>query len=168
MPHILASSQHWSVMSLVTNTNIRTLIRSEGRPRKQKFMLQNCYEFRRSIHFDFVSRIIRLPFTVVRHSIVPGCLNSGANCSLRSAVREHLLAMENSSTARLQQRPKRTTSVRLENLERLERVVREFGFKDRSHFFQLCTDALIRAHSESQQLDWPPRFAARKEQDRRE
>jgi hypothetical protein len=74
--------------------------------------------------------------------------------------------MENSSTVRLQQRPKRTTSVRLENLERLERVVREFGFKDRSHFFQLCTDALIRAHSESQQLDWPPRFATRKEQER--
>ena len=71
--------------------------------------------------------------------------------------------MENSLTARLQQRPKRTTSVRLENLERLERVVREFGFKDRSHFFQLCTDALIRAHNESQQLDWPPRFATRKE-----
>ena len=98
----------------------------------------------------------------------PGCLNSGANCSPRSAVWEHLLAMENSSTARLQQRPKRTTSVRLENLERLERVVREFGFKDRSHFFQLCTDALIRAHSESHQLDWPPRFATRKELDHRE
>lgn len=98
----------------------------------------------------------------------PGRLNSGAICSLRSAVWEHLLAMENSSTARLQQRPKRTTSVRLENLERLERVVREFGFKDRSHFFQLCTDALIRAHSESQQLDWPPRFATRKEHDHRE
>ena len=63
---------------------------------------------------------------------------------------------------------KRTTSVRLENLERLERVVREFGFKDRSHFFQLCTDALIRAHSESQQLDWPPRFATRKELELRE
>jgi hypothetical protein len=47
-------------------------------------------------------------------------------------------------------------------------VVREFGFKDRSHFFQLCTDALIRAHSESQQLDWPPRFAIRKEHDHRE
>jgi hypothetical protein len=76
--------------------------------------------------------------------------------------------MENSLTARLQQRPKRTTSVRLENLERLERVVREFGFKDRSHFFQLCTDALIKAHSESQQLDWPPHFATRKEQENRD
>jgi hypothetical protein len=32
----------------------------------------------------------------------------------------------------------------------------------------LCTDALIRAHSESQQLDWPPRFATRKEHDHRE
>ena len=74
--------------------------------------------------------------------------------------------MENSLTTRIQQRPKRTTSVRLENLERLERVVREFGFKDRSHFFQLCTDALIRAHSESQQLDWPPRFATRKEREK--
>ena len=73
-----------------------------------------------------------------------------------------ILAMENSLTARLQQKPKRTTSVRLQNLERLERIVREFGFKDRSHFFQLCTDALLRAHSESQQLDWPPRFATRK------
>src|SRR5262249_13206790 len=75
-----------------------------------------------------------------------------------------ILAMENSSTARLQ-KPKRTTSVRLENLERLERVVREFGFKDRSHFFQLCTAALLRAHSQNQQLDWPPRFATRKERE---
>ena len=74
--------------------------------------------------------------------------------------------MENSLTTRIQPRPKRTTSVRLENLERLERVVREFGFKDRSHFFQLCTDALLRAHSESQQLDWPPRFATRKEREK--
>jgi hypothetical protein len=32
----------------------------------------------------------------------------------------------------------------------------------------LCTDALIRAHSESHQLDWPPRFAIRKEIDHRE
>src|SRR5258707_15473001 len=87
----------------------------------------------------------------------PDCLNSGPNCSLRSAVWEHLLAMENSSTARLQQRPKRTTSVRLENLERLEGVVREFRFKERSHFFQICTDALIGTNSASQQLQWPPR-----------
>jgi len=56
---------------------------------------------------------------------------------------------------------KRTTSVRLENLERLETVVREFGFKDRSHFFQLCTDALLRAHHSGQRLDWPPRFVTR-------
>jgi predicted GNAT family N-acyltransferase len=56
---------------------------------------------------------------------------------------------------------KRTTSVRLENLERLETVVREFGFKDRSHFFQLCTDALLRAHHNGQRLDWPPRFVTR-------
>jgi hypothetical protein len=56
---------------------------------------------------------------------------------------------------------KRTTSVRLENLDTLETIVREFGFKDRSHFFQLCTDALLQAHSRNQRLDWPPRFAAR-------
>lgn len=55
---------------------------------------------------------------------------------------------------------KRTTSVRLEHLDSLEKIVREFGFKDRSHFFQLCTDALLQAHSLHQHLDWPPRFAA--------
>ena len=32
---------------------------------------------------------------------------------------------------------KRTTSVRLEHLDTLERIVRDFGFKARSHFFQL-------------------------------
>jgi hypothetical protein len=55
---------------------------------------------------------------------------------------------------------KRTTSVRLEHLDTLEKIVREFGFKDRSHFFQLCTDALLQAHSRNQHLDWPPRFSA--------
>ncbi len=58
---------------------------------------------------------------------------------------------------------KRTTSVRLENLGSLERVVREFGFKDRSHFFQLCTDALLRAYRENQRLDWPPSFVVREQ-----
>jgi len=53
---------------------------------------------------------------------------------------------------------KRTTSVRLENLERLEEVVRKFGFKDRSHFFQLCTNALLEADKEEARLYWPPRF----------
>ena len=56
---------------------------------------------------------------------------------------------------------KRTTSVRLEHLDTLERIVREFGFKDRSHFFQLCTEALLRVHKEGRRLDWPPRFVVR-------
>ncbi|HKM58608.1 MAG TPA: hypothetical protein VJX28_07660 [Chthoniobacterales bacterium] len=56
---------------------------------------------------------------------------------------------------------KRTTSVRLEHLDVLERIVRNFGFKDRSHFFQLCTDALLQAHKEGRRLDWPPRFVVR-------
>ena len=56
---------------------------------------------------------------------------------------------------------KRTTSVRLEHLDILERIVRNFGFKDRSHFFQLCTDALLKADKEGSRLDWPPRFVDR-------
>jgi len=56
---------------------------------------------------------------------------------------------------------KRTTSVRLEHLDTLERIVRDFGFKDRSHFFQLCTDALLEAHRDGRRLDWPPRFVVR-------
>jgi hypothetical protein len=56
---------------------------------------------------------------------------------------------------------KRTTSVRLEHLDTLERIVREFGFKDRSHFFQLCTDALLQAHKNGHRLDWPPKFVIR-------
>src|ERR1700740_2759584 len=56
---------------------------------------------------------------------------------------------------------KRTTSVRLEHLDILEQIVRDFGFKDRSHFFQLCTDALLQAHGAGLRLAWPPRFAVR-------
>lgn len=56
---------------------------------------------------------------------------------------------------------KRTTSVRLEHLDLLEQIVRDFGFKDRSHFFQLCTDALLQAHKDGRRLDWPPRFVVR-------
>ena len=56
---------------------------------------------------------------------------------------------------------KRTTSVRLEHIDALERIVRDFGFRDRSHFFQLCTDALIQAHRDGCRLDWPPRFITR-------
>jgi hypothetical protein len=56
---------------------------------------------------------------------------------------------------------KRTTSVRLEHLDTLERIVRDFGFKDRSHFFQLCTDALLQAHKNGHRLDWPPKFVIR-------
>jgi hypothetical protein len=56
---------------------------------------------------------------------------------------------------------KRTTSVRLEHLDILEQIVRDFGFKDRSHFFQLCTDALLQAHKDGRRLDWPPRFVVR-------
>jgi len=59
---------------------------------------------------------------------------------------------------------KRTTSVRLEHLDALERIVRSFGFKDRSHFFQLCTDALLQAHEDGRRLDWPPRFVVRDSQ----
>ena len=69
--------------------------------------------------------------------------------------------MEPNPASDLGNSKKRTTSVRLENLDRLETVVREFGFKDRSHFFQLCTDALLRAHHNDQRLDWPPRFVTR-------
>ena len=58
-------------------------------------------------------------------------------------------------------RGKRTTSVRLDNLDELEGVVREFGFKDRSHFFQLCTDALLQVHRDGVRLDWPPKFVVR-------
>jgi len=43
----------------------------------------------------------------------------------------------------------------------MERIVRDFGFKDRSHFFQLCTDALLQAHRDGRRLDWPPRFVVR-------
>jgi hypothetical protein len=56
---------------------------------------------------------------------------------------------------------KQTTSVRLENIEELEQAVRLFGFKDRTHFFQLCTDALLQAHEQAKRLDWPPRFVVR-------
>jgi hypothetical protein len=58
-------------------------------------------------------------------------------------------------------RGKRTTSVRLDNLDELESVVRDFGFKDRSHFFQLCTDALLQVHHSHARLDWPPKFVVR-------
>lgn len=98
-----------------------------------------------------------------------GCLSGNALSQTAERCLGALLAMEHySTTVKLDHRAKRTTSVRLENLEHLERVVREFGFKDRSHFFQLCTDALIRAHSESQRLDWPPRFATRHEEETRD
>ena len=69
--------------------------------------------------------------------------------------------MNHEATLNLTLNGKRTTSVRLENLDLLERVVREFGFKDRSHFFQLCTDALLRSHSEGHRLEWPPSFVVR-------
>ena len=69
--------------------------------------------------------------------------------------------MNHEATLNLTLNGKRTTSVRLENLDLLERVVREFGFKDRSHFFQLCTDALLQAHKDGRRLDWPPRFVVR-------
>ena len=58
-------------------------------------------------------------------------------------------------------RGKRTTSVRLDNLDELESIVRDFGFKDRSHFFQLCTDALLQVHHSHRRLDWPPKFVVR-------
>jgi|GEM_PF-3508809 len=58
-------------------------------------------------------------------------------------------------------RGKRTTSVRLDNLDELESIVRDFGFKDRSHFFQLCTDALLQVHHNHGRLDWPPKFVVR-------
>jgi hypothetical protein len=58
-------------------------------------------------------------------------------------------------------RGKRTTSVRLDNLDEHESVVRDFGFKDRSHFFQLCADALLQVHHGGQRLDWPPKFVVR-------
>jgi hypothetical protein len=55
-----------------------------------------------------------------------------------------------------------TIGLRLEHLGTLERVVRDYGFMDRSHFFQLCTDALIKAHGDGRhRLDWLPRFVLR-------
>jgi hypothetical protein len=63
-------------------------------------------------------------------------------------------------TTELQSETK-TTSVRLKHLDALEKVVRTFGCKDRSHFFQLCTDALLQAHKDGRRLDWPPRFVVR-------
>jgi hypothetical protein len=63
-----------------------------------------------------------------------------------------------------QESEKRTTSVRLEHLDALERIVRDFGFKDRSHFFQLCTNALLRVHKDGERLEWPPRFVVRDSQ----
>ena len=71
------------------------------------------------------------------------------------------MIMEPPSVHKVMPNGKRTTSVRLHNLDALERVVREFGFKDRSHFFQLCTDALLQVHGQGQRLDWPPRFVTR-------
>jgi hypothetical protein len=56
---------------------------------------------------------------------------------------------------------RRTTSIRLEHLRTLDHVVRDYGFRDRSHFFQLCTDDLIKAHGDGHRLDWPPRFVWR-------
>ena len=55
----------------------------------------------------------------------------------------------------------RATSVRLVNLDDLEEVIRGFGFKDRTHFFQLCTDALLKVHDEGKRLEWPPQFVTR-------
>jgi hypothetical protein len=54
-----------------------------------------------------------------------------------------------------------TMSVRLEHLDVLEKIIRDFGFKNRGHFFQLCTDALLQAHGDGHRLDWPPRFVIR-------
>jgi hypothetical protein len=71
--------------------------------------------------------------------------------------------MENAANNVMSFDHKRTTSVRLENLDSLERVVREFGFKDRSHFFQLCTDALLQVHQQKKRLDWPPSFVVREQ-----
>jgi hypothetical protein len=77
------------------------------------------------------------------------------NQTILNAVAPQEIDLSNGNNA------KRTTSVRLEHLDNLEKVVRDFGFKDRSHFFQLCTDALLRAHDDGQRLDWPPRFVVR-------
>jgi hypothetical protein len=61
--------------------------------------------------------------------------------------------------------PKVTTSVRLSRLEDLENVVRDFGFKDRTHFFQLVTDALLAIpENKKSRLDWPPRFILRNDE----
>ena len=57
--------------------------------------------------------------------------------------------------------PRRTTSIRLSGLDELETVVRKFGFKDRSHIFQLATDALLIAARDGVRLEWPPQFVLR-------
>jgi len=74
---------------------------------------------------------------------------------------QNLLNMNTESGLIQNHHGKRTTSVRLEHLDILEQIVRDFGFKDRSHFFQLCTDALLQAHRDGRRLDWPPRFVVR-------
>jgi len=56
---------------------------------------------------------------------------------------------------------RRTTSVRLSGLDELEAIVHQFGFKDRSHFFQLATNALLIAHRAGARLEWPPQFVLR-------
>ena len=53
----------------------------------------------------------------------------------------------------------RITSVRLKHIDALEKALRKFGFKDRTHFFQLCTDAILQV--EDRRLEWPPRFVER-------
>jgi hypothetical protein len=53
----------------------------------------------------------------------------------------------------------KATSVRIERLDELEGVVRGFGFKDRTHFFQLAAQALMEVQRRGERLDWPPKFA---------
>jgi hypothetical protein len=86
-------------------------------------------------------------------------LRLDANATVEAATNSSNMNTETGLTQNAQ--GKRTTSVRLEHLDTLERIVRDFGFKDRSHFFQLCTDALLQAHRDGHRLDWPPRFIVR-------
>jgi hypothetical protein len=106
---------------------------------------------------------MKLPLKRVRRSIERSFKTSLNSPEVRGLATPAFAfdIMEPNPASDLANSKKRTTSVRLENLDRLETVVREFGFKDRSHFFQLCTDALLRAHGNGQRLDWPPRFVTR-------
>jgi len=74
-PQFLESPQHRLcrvignlIWTLVRDANTAQSIRSQGDPRKQKFLLQNCYDFDAVSDPSFYDRIFGLPLAVVRRS----------------------------------------------------------------------------------------------------